>query len=512
MIAPAALRTSLAHRRAARRERAGDATGAARLLRRAAGGAQDASAVLLLAFADETELRNGIVPDDLDATRTALARQADEALRTGSDPSALLTRLAVLTFHRLVHLDRPSSPLAADPAAHLAPLRTSSAWARLVAPRQHPPAQGDLGRRGRLVPAGTARRRVCVVTDGDRRFLDPLLPHLGPDVDVDVVSLRDWSGPQLPLTPAEQVTARLDPGVGTRPWAVALEERIGDADVVWVEWCQRAAVLVTQLSLSGRPVMVRLHSFEAFTVFPHLVDPSRVDALVVVSPAMAALVEAVVPTLRDRLHVLPNAIDPGPFAGRPKVPAAEHTLGVVGWGAPAKDVCWALDVLAELRRHDSRWGLRLVGPPPDGRTAGSRAYAASVQERISHPDVAGAVEVVGASEDVPGELTRIGALVSSSTRESFHLAVGEAAASGARVVVRDWPTLAPYGGPHGTWPDDWVVTTPQEAARALLSGAAPTPAPDHAPSTVGPLYRALLDSLGGDAPGVRPPGSPPAAQ
>jgi glycosyltransferase involved in cell wall biosynthesis len=187
--------------------------------------------------------------------------------------------------------------------------------------------------------------------------------------------------------------------------------------------------------------------------------------------------------------VLPNALDPAPFA-RPKLPEAARTLGLVGWGAPAKDAGWALDVLAELRRTDPSWRLRLVGLEPE-----APGYAAEVRARMAQEDVAGAVDVVGASDDVPGELTRIGALVSSSTRESFHLAVAEAAASGARVAVRDWPTLSRYGGPHGVWPDDWVVRTPQEAAALLLSSAPQTPAPDLSPGTVAAGYAALLERV-----------------
>jgi glycosyltransferase involved in cell wall biosynthesis len=430
---------------------------------------------LLAALAAEVEWRAGLVPTDLGPTRAALAQKADQAHARGDRTTELklLTRLAVLSFHRAVQLEGPTSPLADDPDTFLTPLRESTAWQALTAPRGAVP---------RRAPGG---RKVCVVTDGDLRFLAPLLPHLPP---VDVVRLDEWDGPELPLTPGAQVEMRSDPRPADRSWAQALRARIGDAELVWVEWCQRAAVLVSQLELDV-PTVVRLHSFEAFTVFPHLVDPSRVDAVVTVSPAFAELLRAVVPALGEKATVLPNALDPTRFA-QPKTAEAARTLGLVGWGAPAKDACWALDVLAELRRADPTWRLRLVGPESE-----APGYAAEVRARMAHEDVAGAVDVVGASDDVPGELTRIGALVSSSTRESFHLAVAEAAASGARVAVREWPTLSRYGGPHGVWPDDWVVRTPQQAA-ALLSSAAPqSPAPDLRPEVVAAAYSDLVERL-----------------
>ncbi len=75
--------------------------------------------------------------------------------------------------------------------------------------------------------------------------------------------------------------------------------------------------------------------------------------------------------------------------------------------------------------------------------------------------------MVGHTDDVAAELRHIGVILSSSTRESFHVALAEGVASGALPVVRDWPLLSAYGGPHGLWPDDWIVATPEDAARRV---------------------------------------------
>jgi glycosyltransferase involved in cell wall biosynthesis len=75
------------------------------------------------------------------------------------------------------------------------------------------------------------------------------------------------------------------------------------------------------------------------------------------------------------------------------------------------------------------------------------------------------VELVGHTDDVPDALRRIGVILSTSVRESFHCALVEGAASGAVPVVRDWPFFAGY--PHSArtlfW-EDWVVATPEQAA------------------------------------------------
>ena len=55
-------------------------------------------------------------------------------------------------------------------------------------------------------------------------------------------------------------------------------------------------------------------------------------------------------------------------------------------------------------------------------------------------------------------------MLSSSVRESFHMGLVEAVASGALPVVRDWPFFP--GAARTLFPPDWVVDSPAEAAAA----------------------------------------------
>lgn len=407
---------------------------------------------------------------DIDAALRVLLDAADRCAPNSTESTALLGRAAATAFDRSLHYDGTTSPLADDPDRFLAPFRDSTAWQRLISPR---------GRAASASPRPTGPLRVVAVTDADRRFLDPLIAAAqaaDPEVSVRVIELQAWAadrGLTLPLTPGDQVTARRDPSVVNEPWARALAAELADADVVWVEWCQRAAVLVSLLDPGTSRVAVRLHSFEAFSVFPHLVDPSRINTLVTVSPALASLAAAVVSPLagagRD-VRTIPLALD---LVGIDTVKEADadRTLGLVGWAAPAKDAVWALDLLAVLRADDPAWRLRLIGPAPrTNGSAGEARYAQRVTHRMSQPDVAGAVDRVGEVEGraaVSEQLRHVGVIVSSSARESFHQGLAEGVASGALPVVRNWPMLAAYGGPHGLWPEDWIVDTPERAAERI---------------------------------------------
>jgi glycosyltransferase involved in cell wall biosynthesis len=230
-------------------------------------------------------------------------------------------------------------------------------------------------------------------------------------------------------------------------------------------------VVVSALPEVPWRVIVRLHAFEAFTVFPHLVDWSAIDDLVFVGPHFQELTTSNVPGIAaapTSVHLIPSGVDCRSLR-RPKSDDARHTLAVVGWAAPAKDVTWAIDLLATLRARDPRYRLMLVGHEPDAAgPAGVQRYRTRVLERIARDDVRDAVSLHPFTDNVATLLSEVGVIVSSSVRESQHLALIEGAASGALPVVRDWPLLAAYDGPRQLFPHDWVVSDVQGAAERVL--------------------------------------------
>ncbi|MCX6460177.1 MAG: glycosyltransferase [Actinobacteria bacterium] len=403
-------------------------------------------------------LDRGTSLDDT-SIRTAVEQcltAADLLLDRGDDRvPRLLTAAAVLTFHRQRHLAGLGSPFATPDGVDLElnSYRSSHAWSHLTRPRP-----------SSAVPLTDPPTRIAVLYDDDPRFVAPLVEQWRAEgIDVRVTGVRARAterSVQLPLTIGEQISARwAEPSESA--WAALINDCVGDADAVWQEWAQRGAVLASLANLSV-PMAVRAHSFELFTVFPHLIDAGSLTGVSTVSAPLAALLRTVLPTWADFPQAtIPPTFDPKPFQ-RPKSSDAPRTLGLVGWAAPDKDVMWALDVLALLRAADPAWRLRLIGAPPDFQRWPEYAHRAT--ERLSRPDVAGAVDIVGATADVAAELQSVGVGLSSSLRESFHLGLAELAASGAVPIVRDWPTLAAYGGAGAVWPTDWVVESSHEAA------------------------------------------------
>ncbi|PWU44322.1 glycosyltransferase family 1 protein [Micromonospora globispora] len=421
------------------------------------------------------ELKAGRTPAHLAEAVGAELAAADQAYARGDRAAAArrLHRALRTQFHRTVQFDQLTSPLVDDPAAFLAPLRDSAVGRVLLAPR------------GRSVPAAPppADRplRLLVMTNGNDHFLREIRERYAdhPGVEFRYLHLAD-DPVAAPLTRrvdamvAEPVLGGSEYGEQVERW---LRPHLDWADVLFVDWAVATAVMVTLVDPGDTRVVLRLHSFEAFSFWPHLIDFSRIDDVVFVSDHLRDLAAAVSPDLvgeyAPRLHVISNAMDLRPYA-MPKEPAARFTLGLVGISAVAKDPRWAIEVLRLLRAEDPRYRLLLVGAGLNtGAGEAIRAYGEALEVDLAELEPAGAVVRIGQVTDVPKALTEIGVILSTSVRESFHCAVVEGAASGAVPVVRDWPFFAAREhGAHSLFPADWVVRTPAEAAARIRAETA----------------------------------------
>lgn len=426
----------------------------------------------LLGAAADAQLSRGLVPRHLVQAYGAELACADADLKAGrkKEAAASFARALQLAFHRVPHIDRLHSPLSDDPGGFTARLRTSATGRATAAPR------------GRRIPAAAAPTdrplRLLVVTRGNANFLGLITERYAQHPGVELRTLDLAADPVLaPLAKGLQRMIELSLGgqasYGAKVEA-ALRPHLDWADTVFVEWCSAAAAFMTLVDPGTTRIVVRLHKYESFTYWPHIMDFSRVDDVVFIAEHMRELTTAAVPRLLDadapRLHFLHNALDLRRF-DRPKQDNARFTVALVGIGQIAKDPRWALDVLRLLRSRDERYRLVMVGAGIEpGASAAATAYHAALEKDLAELEPIGAVHRLGPTDDVPGVLAGAGVILSSSVREGCHVGLMEGAAAGSVPVVRDWPFVA--GRPHSArtlFPEDWLVTTPQQAAERILA-------------------------------------------
>lgn len=457
------------------------------------------------------QVQAGRVPGFLhEAVATELAA-SDRAYRAGDALEATrgYRRASALLLHRAIHLDSLASPLAEDPGGFVAPLRNSAVGRALAAPR------------GRSAAAAAAKgSRILFMYFWNHNFVDAIQQRYEANPGTEVRSLDIGQDPFLGAALREQEDLIRDVVGGSRTYIDRVEEILRPhlewADTVFVDWCTVTPAVLTLVDPGSTRVMVRLHSVEAFTEWPHLIDFSRVDDLVFVSEHLRDLVHRTIPELTaagaPRSLVLTNAMELRRSA-RPKPPGARFTLGLVGVNAVAKDPLWGVEVLRLLRERDDRYRLVLIGDDrPTPRTAPERTYFQRLAAALDELEGLGAARRLGPTDDVPAALTEVGVILSTSVRESFHCGLAEGAASGAVPVVRDWPFFAKRErGARTLFPAGWVVGSPAEAAERILActadeetwkreGAA---AADHAVgawdwSVVAPTYDVAIIGDGSD--------------
>ena len=428
----------------------------------------------VLTKAAQAELSVGRVPAGLHDAITAQLKLADSLLQKNTkQAAAAVSKAWSLASNRVLHFDRLSSPMSGDPGAFLAPFRASEAARKLSGPR------------GRLAPAAPVPSgrplRLLVTTLINDNFLQEILERYESMPNVEVRFLDLYDDPvrrPLALSGSAVIEHLL---AGESSYGAKIEEwlrpHLDWADTVFIDWCQATAALFTLHDPGTARIIVRLHSFEAFNFWPHLVDFSRVDDVVFVSEHLRDLSTAVLPQLTGaeapRLRVIDNAMDLQRYP-RPKPAEARFNLGLVGVSSVAKDPRWAIEVVRRLRERDERYTLTLIGSDFNDRTSlPAKEYGEQLAKDLAELEPIGAVRRYGQTDDVPGALSEVGVILSTSVRESFHCGLVEGAASGAVPVVRDWPFFA--GKPHGArtlFPADWVVATPEEAAERILAATA----------------------------------------
>ncbi|MFH9858248.1 glycosyltransferase [Streptomyces sp. NPDC017202] len=494
---PDGMRAKLARRVSLSMAKGGRRTGATIVLNQAADRiANRKLSAALLADAARADLARGHDDPRVRAKAIEAALSLADQRFKKKDFSGAADQLSTafsLAFNRGLHFDGTSSPMAKDPEGYLAVFRRSVAFKALSAPR---------GRALPAAPAPTGRPlRLLVTTYANPSFLRAIRERYEhhPEVEIRYLDVNEDDAIRPLAKGLKRITEH---ALGGQPAfhdkvEEALRPHLDWADTVFVDWCTNAAGLFTVVDPGTTRVIVRLHSYEVFAWWPHVVDFTRVDDLILVSDHLRELTEKVLPQLAGSdtatPRVIANAMDLAPFQREKADADVRFVLGLVGVSAVAKDPRWTLQVLRLLREKDERYRLVIIGEGLNRKaSAAVRAYDDLLEPELRELEAVGAVHRVGQTDDVPAALTGVGVILSSSVRESFHCGLVEGVVSGALPVVRDWPFFASLeSGPRTLFPADWVVSTPEEAAQRILAltqteenwRAATEPAAKHALAT-----------------------------
>jgi glycosyltransferase involved in cell wall biosynthesis len=237
------------------------------------------------------------------------------------------------------------------------------------------------------------------------------------------------------------------------------------ADVLMAEWVLGNAVWYARNKRPEQRLVMRWHLQERLTDFPNQIDWSKVDRVAFVGPHILRECVSRFSIPPEICELLGNFVDVDAFA-LPKMGGADTTIGLIGTAPSRKRLDLAVETLEHLLERDPRYVLRVKGANPATipwlwRQPEQRAYYERIYAKINAGPLRHKVIFDPPANDVQHWLRMIGAVVSPSDFESFHMAVAEGAASGALPVVWNWE------GAGEIYPEFPLVGSAEEAANRI---------------------------------------------
>ena len=230
------------------------------------------------------------------------------------------------------------------------------------------------------------------------------------------------------------------------------------ADIAFIEWANEVAVIATDMhEIKDKAVIVRLHSYEAFTDLPQKIDWTKVDYLIFVASHVRDIVESNNPGLIKNVctKVISNGVNPAEHMIEPD--QDPFSLAYVANISHKKTPVLALQILAELAKNNQKYRLHVAGTFQDPR------YQVYMTHMIKEMGLVDNVIFYGHLQDMTDFWKGKSIILSTSIHEGHPLNVIEGAMRGILPVIHN--SL----GTEALYPQDWRYNTVGEAVDMILS-------------------------------------------
>lgn len=223
------------------------------------------------------------------------------------------------------------------------------------------------------------------------------------------------------------------------------------ADIIWVEWCTDAAMLVSNMWASdgGRraKIIIRLHRWEAYTDWINHVKWSNVEKLLVV-PNPYTLKQLEPLNLGDKIINFPNAVNMERWEFADPQPGKK--IAYVGSLNLKKNIPFLLQCMKNLLDIDAEYKLYCAGAWQD------QVVKNYVEHMIDVLGIANNVFFEGHQEDVQNWLKDKQYIVCPSLVEGHPVAVMEGMAMGLKPLIHNFP------GADSFFIQKWLFDVPRE--------------------------------------------------
>lgn len=231
------------------------------------------------------------------------------------------------------------------------------------------------------------------------------------------------------------------------------------ADTVWIEWADQSAINVTRFErlLFQKQVILRLHSYEAFTKYLDYIKWSTVTDLIFVAEHIKKIVLRKYPKIVDnvdRIHVIPNGIDTNKFKLSRRTKGKD--LAYLGYLNFKKAPTLLFTAFAELLKIDPEYKLHIGGEFQEER------YALYFEQMQKNPVFAKQVKFHGWIENPEEWLKDKSHIICTSVLESQGKGIMEAMSMGLKPIIHN------FVGADTIYPKKYLWSTASEFCEMII--------------------------------------------
>lgn len=268
-----------------------------------------------------------------------------------------------------------------------------------------------------------------LIAGHDLKFIQPMIPQLEKSYQVKV---DEWEGHD---SHDESFSKKL------LHWA----------EYIWCEWLLGNAVWYSNHKTPNQKLIIRMHRFELGRDFGESLNLHNVDSIVCVSLLFfEKLLERFPSIPRSKVKLIHNYVD---TKGYQQINAESkfYNIALIGSVPARKGLYRALQLLQQLVSESPNYKLKIFGTkysdiPWLEKHSDEMSYFAECENYIQENNLNGNVEFLG-HQDIKRALAKegIGFVLSLSDDteefpgpESFHLAIADGFAAGARSLILKW--------------------------------------------------------------------------
>lgn len=205
------------------------------------------------------------------------------------------------------------------------------------------------------------------------------------------------------------------------------------ADIVWLEWCNQAAIVGTNYEgIKGKKVIIRLHSYEVFMDFTKQINWLVVDRLIFVAPHIREILKEFILDIEEKVktEIVYNGIDLAKNTFQKREPG--YNIAWVGFINYKKNPQMALQIVKKLTDIDNRYKLHVAGSFQDSR------YKIYLEYMIKEMGLQDNVKFYGWIDDMENFWEDKNYLLHTSIQEGHSYAIMEAMARGIKPVIHNF--------------------------------------------------------------------------